>query len=90
MTEILIEYCVPCGLLPSAEGAEHALLQTFGERLDRLTLKPGHGGVLKVRVDDEVIFDKDAEAFDLDLAVRRAEERLRSSPNRGDPRTRVL
>lgn len=35
-TEVRIEYCVPCGLLPVAEKTAHALLSTYGQRLTGL------------------------------------------------------
>lgn len=67
MTAIEIEYCVPCGLLSPALETEQALLNEFGQEVDSVTLLPGHGGVFKLRVDDEVIWDKDVHGGDLDL-----------------------
>ena len=57
MNEVEIEYYVPCGLLPAAEETEHALLSTYGNRIAGLRLKPGHGGVFRVSVDGEEVFD---------------------------------
>lgn len=80
MSELEIEYCVPCGLLPTAEQIGHALLEAFGERIQALRMKPGRGGVFKVRVDDEVIFDKTTDADDdLGAIVNRVGERLRAA-----------
>lgn len=67
MTVIEIEYCVPCGLLSPALKTEQTLLDEFGQDVDRVTLRPGHGGVFAIRVDDEVIWDKDAHGGELDL-----------------------
>lgn len=78
MTEVEIEYCVPCGLLPAAEETGHALLSRFGQRLEALRLKPGHGGVFKVSVDGEVVFDKSHDGYDLDLILDRVGERARA------------
>lgn len=58
MTAIEIEYCVPCGLLDYALETQHVLLEEYGRDIDGVTLKPGQGGVFKVRVDDELVFDK--------------------------------
>ena len=76
MSEIEIEYCVPCGFLTRAEEVEHALLAKLGRRIDGLRLKPGRGGIFQVRVDGELIYDKNADAFDAAEIVRRASERL--------------
>jgi selenoprotein W-related protein len=76
-TEVQIEYCVPCGLLPAAEKAAHALLSTYGQRLAGLRLTPGHGGVFRVDVDATTVFDKAAgDAFDLDTIVDRVGAQL--------------
>ena len=76
MTEIEIEYCVPCGLLSAAERAEHALLAEFGQSIDELRLKPGHGGVFRISVDGELIFDKERDGFELDEIVNRARAQI--------------
>jgi selenoprotein W-related protein len=59
MTNIEIEYCVPCGLLDNAIETQQSLLEEYGQDLDTVSLKPGHGGVFEVRVDDELVYDKD-------------------------------
>ncbi len=76
MAEIQIEFCMPCGLLPAAEQAQHELLETFGRGIDELRMKPSHGGVFKVSVDGELIFDKKVDGFDPEEIVRRARERI--------------
>lgn len=76
MSEVEIEYCVECGLLPKAEQTEHAVLEAYGRKLDGLRLKPGHGGVFTVRVDGGVVYDKSNEAFDVDSIVGKVGSRL--------------
>ncbi|EMA37322.1 SelT/SelW/SelH family protein [Halobiforma nitratireducens] len=76
MTTVEVEYCVPCGFLSRAEDVQHALLSTFGEQLEAVTLRTGVDGVFVVRVDDEVVFDKSEDEFDVDGIVRRVRERL--------------
>jgi len=71
MTTVEIEYCVPCGFLNRAEDVQHALLTTFGEKLDAVVLKTGANGVFTVSVDGETVFDKHDDAFDVDEIVRR-------------------
>lgn len=76
MTTVEIEYCVPCGFLSRAEDVQHALLTSFGEDLEAVTLRTGDHGVFVVRADDEVVFDKAEDEFDVDGIVRSVRERL--------------
>ncbi|WP_440769341.1 SelT/SelW/SelH family protein [Natronorubrum sp. DTA28] len=76
MTSVEIEYCVPCGFLGRAENLQHALLSTFGEQLEAVTLATGANGVFAVRVDDELVFEKHEETYDVDEIVRRVRDRL--------------
>lgn len=81
MAEIEIEYCVPCRFLPAAEKTQHVLLEEFGEGIQGVRLKPSHGGVFRISVDGEPIFDKATDGFDPEAIVHRARERIGS---RGD------
>jgi selenoprotein W-related protein len=63
MSSVEIEYCVPCGFLPRAQDLQKELLDTFGQELDRVALVTGDGGVFRVDVDGDTVFDK-AEAGD--------------------------
>lgn len=67
MPEVEIEYCVPCGLLDIALETQQALLEKYGRDIDGVRLKTGHGGVFKVRVDGDLVFDKyeRSEGYDL-------------------------
>lgn len=76
MTEVEIEYCVPCGLLPAAEEVSHALLERFGRDLASLRLVPSHGGVFKVQAGDSLVFDNADHGYDLDEIVRRVAEHV--------------
>lgn len=58
MVSVEIEFCVPCGLLDPAVRTQRELLNRFGRDLDRVSLKTGHGGVFKVSVEGELVFDK--------------------------------
>ena len=72
-----IEYCVPCGFLDRASDLQYLLLRTFGERLDGVTLRTGADGVFRVRVDEEVVYDKfDDGPYDPDELVREIRGRL--------------
>lgn len=79
-TEVRIEYCVPCGFLPAAEQTAHAVLARYDQFLGDLTLVPGRGGVFRVQVADQVVFDKaTGEGFDLDAIVQRVGDQLSSA-----------
>ena len=67
MVSVKIEYCVPCGLLDPALQTQRELLETFGRDLDEVCLKTGHGGVFKVSVGDDLVFDKAAHGNEIAL-----------------------
>lgn len=76
MTEVEIEYCVPCGLLDNAQAVQKDLLEEFGQDLDGVKLVTGDGGVFKVRVEGDLVFDGQESTYD-ETAVREAvSERL--------------
>ncbi|MEX2373823.1 MAG: SelT/SelW/SelH family protein, partial [Dehalococcoidia bacterium] len=59
-----IEYCAQCGFLPRATWLAQELLNTFALELRELALVPGKGGILEVRVDGEVVYNRqDSEGF---------------------------
>lgn len=70
VTTVEIEYCVPCGFFSRAEDVQRALLTTFREDLEAVTLRTGDDGVFVVRVDDDVVFDKSEDPYDVDEIVR--------------------
>jgi len=76
MSHVEIEYCVPCGFLDRAIDLQRALLTSLGERIDRVALVAGDGGVFVVRVDGERVFDVHESAFDVDAVVRQVRDRL--------------
>ena len=72
-----IEYCVPCGFLDRASDLQYLLLRTFGERLDRVSLRTGDDGVFRIRVGDELVYDKFEDGrYDPDEVVRAVRARL--------------
>jgi selenoprotein W-related protein len=76
MTNVEIEYCVPCGMLPRAQELQEAILEEFGEGVDRVALVTGDAGVFTVSVDGDLLYDKEEEAFDQDDIVDRVSERV--------------
>jgi selenoprotein W-related protein len=79
MTDVEIEYCVPCGMLDRAQDLQHALLEEYGERLDSVALVTGDSGVFEVRADGEEIFDKEDDEYDVDAIVKSVGERVSAS-----------
>ncbi|WP_255196654.1 SelT/SelW/SelH family protein [Halorarius litoreus] len=76
MTEVEIEYCVPCGYLDRAIDLQRGVLTNFGQSVDRVALVTGDHGVLQVRVDDDVVWDTADDAYDVDEVVRRVKAAL--------------
>ena len=70
MTRVEVEYCVPCGMLNRAKDVAGAVLEQFGESVDEVALVTGDDGIFVVRVDDEVVFDKTEDEYDVDAIVR--------------------
>ena len=70
MTRVEVEYCVPFGILNRARDVSEAILKQFGEAVDEVALVTGDDGVFVVRADDEVVFDKTEDEYDVDAIVR--------------------
>lgn len=80
MTDVEIEYCVTCGYLDRAQTVQSALLDTYGDRIDRVALVTGDGGVFRVTVDGDLVFDKAEHTYDLDGIVDSVGERTSTTP----------
>ncbi|WP_255150336.1 SelT/SelW/SelH family protein [Halorarius halobius] len=76
MTDVEIEYCVPCGFLDRAQDVQHALLSSLGQEIDRCALVTGDHGVFRVRVDGHTVYDKEEDEYDVDQIVRDVRSRL--------------
>jgi len=57
-------------MLNRAQDVSEALLKQFGEEIDEVALVTGDDGVFVVRADDEVVFDKTEDEYDVDAIVR--------------------
>lgn len=76
MTTVEIEYCVPCGFRNRALDVQQAILSGLESELDSVSLVMGDHGVFQVRADGELVFDKEADEFDVDEIVRDVREHL--------------
>ncbi|PSP40859.1 selenoprotein [Halobacteriales archaeon QH_2_66_30] len=70
MSEVEIEYCVPCGFRDRALDVQQAILNSLEQELDSVALVMGDHGVFTVSVDGEVVYDKAEDEFDADDIVR--------------------
>lgn len=78
MVTVEIEYCVPCGLLDPAIETQRSLLQSFGRDLDGVRLVTGHGGVFRVSVEGETLWDAANHdgRIDTDRIAERVDDRI--------------
>lgn len=76
MTEVEIEYCVPCGFRDRAIEVERAILNGVESDLDRVVLSMGDHGVFRVTLDGEPIYEKAEDEYDVDGIVREIRENL--------------
>ncbi|WP_123538732.1 SelT/SelW/SelH family protein [Halosimplex salinum] len=70
MTRVTLEYCVPCGFRERALDTQEAILTSLEAEIDSFELSMGDNGVFRIEVDGEVVFDKEADDFDVDGIVR--------------------
>lgn len=77
-----IEYCTQCRWLLRAGWVAQELLTTFAEELGEVALKPGQGGVFRVRLDGELLSDRKADGGFPDLALLKQRLRDRIAPGR--------
>jgi selenoprotein W-related protein len=80
MVTVEIEYCVPCGLLDPAIETQRNLLRSFGRDLDAVRLVTGHGGVFRVSVEGETVWDAENHEgrIDNERIAERVEDRLQA------------
>jgi len=76
MTEVEIEYCVPCGFRGRAMDVERAILGALERDLDRVSLVTSDHGVFRVSVDGRTVYDKAEDEFDVDGIVREVRDQL--------------
>lgn len=55
---VTIRYCLDCRWLLRAQWYQGELLQTFGDALGGVTLMPGHGGIFRIEVGAETIWNR--------------------------------
>ncbi|HSS10498.1 MAG TPA: SelT/SelW/SelH family protein [Acidimicrobiales bacterium] len=58
-----IEYCTQCRWLLRAAWLAQELLTTFERELGEVALVPGTGGVLMIRIDGDIVWDRTEQGF---------------------------
>ncbi len=76
MTEVEIEYCGECNLRAEAIETADAVLKNHQNELEDLHLKVGKGGVFKIRVDGDIVWDKNVKELDVDEVVQNIRPKL--------------
>jgi selenoprotein W-related protein len=69
MTEIVINYCKPCGYLKQATKAAELIKKEFG--MDS-TLTPGKGGIFNITVNGEIVAKRTRFGFPQDEEIIQA------------------
>ncbi len=57
-SRIEIEYCTQCRWMLRATWLAQEILQTFDEHISEIALRPGSGGVFRVRVNQTTVWDR--------------------------------
>ena len=81
-SRVTILYCTQCQWLLRASWMAQELLSTFGQELGEVALIPGTGGVFRIAVDDEQIWDRKEQGGFPEITVLKQLVRDRVSPDR--------
>jgi selenoprotein W-related protein len=79
---LVITYCRQCNWLLRAGWLAQELLTTFAEELGEVALVPGTGGVLEIRCDGDIVWERRRDGGFPDLAVLKTRLRDRIAPQR--------
>lgn len=82
MARVAIEYCTQCRWLLRAGWMAQELLTTFGTELDEVALVPATGGVFRITVDGEQIWERRADGGFPEVSVLKQRVRDRVAPER--------
>ncbi|MEV6338356.1 SelT/SelW/SelH family protein [Nocardia vinacea] len=82
MPRVAIEYCTQCRWLLRASWMAQELLSTFATELGEVALIPGTGGVFRITIDGDQIWERKADGGFPDIAVLKQRVRDRVAPDR--------
>lgn len=79
---IAITYCRQCNWLLRSAWMAQELLQTFSEEIGEVALIPGTGGVFRVEVDGDPVWDRARDGGFPEIKVLKSRVRDRVAPER--------
>lgn len=82
MKRVAIEYCTQCRWLLRAGWMAQELLSTFGTELGEVALVPGAGGIFRITVDDEQVWDRKTDGGFPEITLIKQRVRDRVAPDR--------
>ncbi|MEV6214238.1 SelT/SelW/SelH family protein [Nocardia sp. NPDC051833] len=82
MPRIAIEYCTQCRWLLRASWMAQELLTTFATDLGEVALVPGQGGIFRITLDGEQLWERKTDGGFPDIAVLKQRVRDRIDPDR--------
>ncbi len=82
MNRVEIQYCTGCRWLLRAGWLAQELLTTFQNELDEVAIKPGKGGIFTVRLNGELLSDRERDGGFPDLPLLKQAIRDRTAPGR--------
>ncbi|MBF6143426.1 SelT/SelW/SelH family protein [Nocardia farcinica] len=82
MSRVAIEYCTQCRWMLRASWMAQELLSTFGTDLTEVALVPGTGGVFRITVDGEQVWERKADGGFPEITVLKQRVRDRVAPDR--------
>lgn len=82
VSRIAIEYCTQCRWLLRASWMAQELLSTFGTELGEVALVPGEGGIFRITLDGEQLWERKADGGFPEITVLKQRVRDRIAPDR--------
>jgi selenoprotein W-related protein len=79
---VTIAYCTGCNWLLRSAWMAQELLSTFGDELGSVTLVPGSGGIFEIRLNDELIWERERDGGFPDIRALKQMVRDRVDPDR--------
>ncbi|MFE8070643.1 SelT/SelW/SelH family protein [Marinobacteraceae bacterium S3BR75-40.1] len=79
---VTIAYCTQCQWLLRAGWMAQELLSTFADELDEVALRPASGGLFRVEVDGQLVWDRKAEGGFPEIKVLKQRVRDIIDPDR--------
>lgn len=79
---VTIRYCVDCRWLLRAQWYQGELLQTFEDVLGGITLVPSRGGIFRIEVDGQTVWNRKSDGGFPDIAELKRRVRDIAQPGR--------